>query len=266
MTKTALSTRGTSLATPSHDTGSTSASTPHSQPQAPATQNRGNGLNGLVNLLEMAGVVGMPVVLHCDIDNLHAQIADAQHEHLPERLPENFEGLVQLFSNPRLKDTNIIWAHGGGLGRFVQQGPKHLELLEGVLKQCPNLFLDISWSEVAKQVNNPETKAAWVKFLENNSTRICFGSDTLAPANVEKWNETKKMYTEVLAQLSPQAKENILNHTYENVISGARDKVRDFEEKVLTPEFYQKHLINPNAEQPLSAATVRAEAQAARAA
>ncbi|MCI3208105.1 MULTISPECIES: amidohydrolase family protein [Pandoraea] len=229
------------------------------------TQNRGNGLKGLTNLLEMAGVVGMPVVLHCDIDNLHAQIADAQHEHAPDRAPANFEGLRQLFSDPRLKDTNIIWAHGGGLGRFVQQGKQHLDLLTDLLAKCPNVFIDISWSEVAKQINNPETKAAWVEFLEKNSTRICFGSDTLAPASTEKWNETKKMYTEVLGQLSPQARENILNHTYENVISGSRAKVRDFEEKVLTPAFYEKHLINPNAEQPLSAATVRAEAEAARA-
>ncbi|MFJ2991181.1 amidohydrolase family protein [Pandoraea sp. NPDC087047] len=231
------------------------------------TQNRGNGLNGLKNTLEMAGVVGMPVVLHCDIDNLRAQIEDARHgDNAPARDPANFAGLREMFTDPRIKDTTIIWAHGGGLGRFVQQGKGHLDRLTQLLKDCPNLYLDISWSEVAKQVNNPATKQAWVEFLEKNSTRICFGSDTLAPVSTAKWNETKKMYTEVMSQLSPQAKENILNHTYENVISGARDKVRDFENNVLTPAFYEKHLINPNAEQPLSAATVRAEMEAARAA
>lgn len=234
------------------------------------TLGKGNALAGLTNLLEMAGVVGMPVVLHCDIDNLHAQIAEGRAAEgkgkaPAAREPANFAGLSAMFNDPRVKDTKIVWAHGGGLGRFVQQGPGHLDRLSKLLGECPNLYLDISWSEVAKQINKPEQQKAWIGFLEKNSTRICFGSDTLAPANTDKWNETKAMYRAVLDQLSPEAKGNILNHTYEGVFVASRAKVRDFENKVLTPQFFEQHLLNPNAEQPVSKATVEAALAAAKA-
>lgn len=215
--------------------------------------------DGLVNLLEMAGVVGMPAVLHCDIDNLHEQIARARRPAERDDTPVNLNGLRQIFTNPRLKDTAIIWAHGGGLGRFVLQGPNHLALLSTLLRECPNLYLDISWSEVAKQINCPGVKTDWAHFLERNSTHICFGSDTLAPGTTKQWNETKSIYADIFSRLSPAAKGNILNHTYEHVIVGARAKVRQFESKILTAAFYEKYLINPHAEQPLSAYTVRAE-------
>jgi hypothetical protein len=206
---------------------------------------KGDALLPLIGLMQTAGIVGAPVVLHCDIDDLKLQIEDGKGKGTgAPREPAHFEGLKAMFNDPRVRDTKVVWAHGGGLGRFVQQGDGHLEKLEGLLETCPNLYLDISWSEVAKQLTKPEHEAQWVAFLEKNSHRVCFGSDTLAPVDSNQWGATKEMYADLFAKLSPEAKENILNHTYENVFVASRDQVRRFEQDVLTPEFQAKHLHN----------------------
>lgn len=208
---------------------------------------KGDALLPLIGLMQTAGIVGAPVVLHCDIDDLKLQIEDSTGKGKATgapREPAHFEGLKAMFNDPRVKDTKVVWAHGGGLGRFVQQGDGHLEKLEGLLETCPNLYLDISWSEVAKQLTKPEHEAQWVAFLEKNSHRVCFGSDTLAPVDSDQWGATKEMYADLFAKLSPEAKENILNHTYENVFVASRDQVRRFEQNVLTPEFQAQHLHN----------------------
>jgi Amidohydrolase len=221
-----------------------------------ATTQREGGLSGLMNLMEMAGVVGAPVVLHCDIDNLADQL---EHGMGRDRVPTNFEGLQALFKDDRLKDTTVVWAHGGGLGRFVQEGEGHLERLGELLKDCPKLHLDISWAAVARQITNDSVRqTAWTKFLEKNSERICFGSDALAPPSLAVWEETKVAYKEVLDALSPTARDNVLNSTYERVFVDARQKVRDFESKVLTSDFNAQHLRSIDGDQqPISADTVR---------
>ena len=221
----------------------------------------------LKRLLETAGVVGMPVTLHCDIDNLQAQIQDriaADKGKGKPREPANFEGLKQLFNDPRVKDTQIVWAHAGGLGRFVQESDGHLDKLRSLLEDCPNLKLDISWSEVAKQLTkSPEKMAEWKDFLEEHNTRILFGSDSLAPVNTGKWSETKEKYADLFDQLSPHARENILNHNYENTFVASRAKVREFESQVLTPEFVDenlKNILGPDGKpaQPVGVATLKA--------
>jgi Amidohydrolase len=221
-----------------------------------ATTQKPGGLAGLMNLMEMAGVVGAPVVLHCDIDSLKRQV---DGNHIPGREPSNFASLRNLFTDPRLKDTTIVWAHGGGLGRFVQGDAGHLERLGALLQDCPNLHLDISWAAVARQVlRSPESREAWTKFLGANSERICFGSDALAPTSLAAWEETKVAYEAILEKLPPPAKNNLLNSTYERVFVDARQKMRDFESKVLTPEFYKKYVLSSTGDQqPVSAATVR---------
>lgn len=88
----------------------------------------------LTHLMQVAGIVGMPVVLHCDIDNLHDQVHDfneargkGKGKETEAREPANLDGLRKMFTDPRVQDTKIVWAHGGGLGRFVQEGAGHLD-------------------------------------------------------------------------------------------------------------------------------------------
>lgn len=216
--------------------------------QASARRNEDTGelrLMPLIHMLEVAGVVGLPATIHCDIDSLRKQVEDRQSDKVGQREPSNFEGLQALFQNPRLQDTRIVWAHGGGLGRFVQEGPQHLDRLTALLNSCPNLRLDISWSEVAKQLTRtPQAMTAWKNFLETNKTRIMFGSDSLAPRNIEKWGETKVMYEELFNALSSDTRDRILNRNYEDTFVNSRARVREFEEKVLTPSFVAAHVTN----------------------
>ena len=208
------------------------------------SQGTGDSLEPLIGLIQTAGIVGAPVVLHCDIDDLEAQVED-HHTGRTDRPQAHFEGLKAMFNDPRVKDSKVVWAHGGGLGRFVQEGDGHLDKLKDLMATCPNLYLDISWSEVAKQVTrDPQALDQWATFLEENSSRVCFGSDTLAPVNIGKWEETKQLYAPLFAKISKEAKDDILNHTYENVFVGSRAKVRWFEENVLTKEFQDAHLRN----------------------
>ena len=217
----------------------------------------------LISLLEMAGIVGMPVVLHSDIDDLLKQI-DESNPGKEGRAPAYAEGLKKLFTHPRVQNTIIFHAHGGGLGRFVQQGHEHVSRLSALLDECPNLNYDISWSWVAKQITGAENKEEWIAFLEKYSHRISFGSDTLAPMEDAAWGETLEIYKQdILTRLSPGARYNILNGTFEKNFVQQRKKVREFEDLVLTDEFYNEVLKNPKHPQPVTADAVRERYQAA---
>lgn len=213
------------------------------------------------DLMNVAGVVGMPVVLHCDVDSLDNQAL----RHEPGNKPANLEGLKSLFSDPKLANTNIVWAHAGGLGRFVMEPKGHDNELQKMLDLHPRLSIDISWSKVAEQLTaSPEAMSRWGAFLEKNNTRVLFGSDTLSPANNQKWDETRQIYSKLLDQLSDGARANILNGNYDRVFVAARPKVREFEEKVLTTEFYSTQLMASNGPR-MTADWLRPLAEAARA-
>ncbi|WP_152034614.1 hypothetical protein [Paracidovorax avenae] len=225
----------------------------------------------LTHLMQVAGIVGMPVVLHCDIDNLHDQVHDfneargkGKGKETEAREPANLDGLRKMFTDPRVQDTKIVWAHGGGLGRFVQEGAGHLDKLKQLLADCPNLNLDISWSEVAKQIGkNPESVKQWQGFIQDHSHRICFGSDTLAPKANANWNETKRMYDDGLFKgMTPEAKHNVLNGTYERVFTQSRKDVRWFEQNVLTKDFVESHVTNNGGDAVSAATLMRAKARA----
>ena len=206
-----------------------------------STQKR---MEPLARLLEVAGVFHMPVTLHCDIDNLKEQVTDKVTGRTG-RAPANFEGLKELLQDPRVRDTKVIQAHAGGLGRFVQETDGHLGRVQELLDSCPNFMLDISWSEVAKQLTkSPEKMDQWSAFIEKNADRILFGSDSLAPQTDDKWAETMKMYDDLFAKLTPQAKEKVLNTNYENTFVAARAQVRHVEEMVLTPQFVAENVNN----------------------
>jgi len=230
-------------------------------------------LEPLVDLMEKAGIVGAPVVLHCDIDGLDFQINPDKRPASLGNKPSNLAGLEALFTDDRVKNTKIVWAHGGGLGRFVQQGPGHLAELQKLLDKCDNLHLDISWDAVAAQLTKPEEIDAWAAFIEKNSDRICLGSDTLSPKSQEQWAATYDKYNEpggLFSKLTPQAKENVLNGTYDKVFVASRAKVRESEELLLTQKFFEEKLHNHvdaqgNHPQRLDAKEVREQLELARA-
>lgn len=194
------------------------------------------------DLMGVAGVVGMPVVLHCDVDSLENQ----DHRHEPGNKPAHLDDLRRLFSDPQLADTTLVWAHAGGLGRFIMEPPGHANALQEMLDKHPKLHLDISWSRVAEQlVSSEQAMQRWQDFLEKNHERVLFGSDTLSPADNSRWDETRQIYQPLLNRLSVSARAAILNGNYDRVFVAARPKVRAFEEKVLTRDFYENVLTKP---------------------
>jgi hypothetical protein len=208
-----------------------------------AQANLTHNIESFKDLMGVAGMVGMPVVLHCDVDSLDNQA----RRHEPGNQPAHLEGLRRLFSDPKLANTNIVWAHAGGLGRFVMEPQGHDNQLQEMLDLHPKLNIDISWSKVAEQLTaTPQAMDRWAAFLEKNNSRVLFGSDTLSPANNEKWNETRQIYSGLLDRLSGGARANILNGNYDRVFVAARPKVREFEEKVLTRDFYSNKLMASN--------------------
>jgi hypothetical protein len=190
------------------------------------------------DLCNVAGVVGMPVVLHCDIDSLDNQ----DHRGEDGYTPQHLQGLKNLFASPELKDTTIVWAHAGGLGRFITEPGDHTNELQQMFDANPNLKVDISWSQVASQLVKPGAIDRWAAMIEKNPDRFLIGSDALAPADPAKWEQTFSIYRRLTDRLSETARERLLNGNYEEVFVESRAKVRDFEDKVLTDAFYEDNL------------------------
>lgn len=183
-------------------------------------------------LMAALGVAGMPACIHCDIGHYRDD---------PNDPPKNLEVFSNFLADEKVRHTTIVWAHAGGLGRFVKQSNRHMDELENMLAKHPNLVLDISWNEVAKQLTgdglDPEAAAqrinGWVAFLNRHSERIMFGSDALAPQSNEAWTSTLRTYSGLLEKLTDEARNNILLKTYQRIYVGARKNVRKFENLVL---------------------------------
>lgn len=212
----------------------------------------GDGLEPLKNLLDGVGALGGVFTLHCDHDSLQEQLADYRDQQTQNgsragRPPSNREALETLFSDDRVKDTKLVHAHAGGLGRFVMGASDHVEWLDEQLTKNKNLFSDFSWSQVAKQVTGDEaTMEKYVALIEKHSHKIMIGEDDLAAVNAEKAGEVKKMYAPLLERLSDLARENFLNHTYDHVFGEARESMRWVASKVLTDDFFDSRMSKAN--------------------
>lgn len=189
--------------------------------------------------MRLAGIIGMPWVLHCDVDKPESLKERGEKNQRPMHI-EDVKALMRSCPN-----TEIVWAHAGGLGRFVRESPNHLGELE-TLMQDPSLNhvkLDISWSVVAQQImRDPGAMEAWAQFMVRYQDRILFGSDTLTPQTNDKWTETFDIYARGLFQrmnaLSPTASVNIRLRNYDRVIRDARERVDCFTDYVL-PEIIE---------------------------
>jgi len=154
--------------------------------------------------MRLAGEVGLPWLLHCDIDRIESAKEDLQRANFKvAENPSNLEAVKKLLREcPR---TDIIWAHAGGLGRFVKATPDHADHLSNLLEDpdFSHVKIDISWSQVAKQLvgtgmepaKQEELLTTWAKFLVHHKDRILFGSDTLTPKTNGAWRETYDLYT-----------------------------------------------------------------------
>lgn len=209
------------------------------------------------DMVATAGVIGMPVVMHCDVDSTENQRKNGLGS------PQHLDGVKKLLASPEVKNTTMIWAHFGGIGRFVAKPDNHMENLRQILKDpdMKHVQVDISWSRVARQIvmkpnaqgieePDPASIDAAAKLITEFPDRFLMGSDALDPKKEETWAETGNMYKPLLDKLSPEVRHKVTIGNYERVIVGARAKVRAFETHVLTNEFMKKN-VRPSGPTPL---------------
>lgn len=186
----------------------------------------------LDKILDFAGEVGLVVILHCDID-----VPFARGNALPIYYTQMRELLL------RHPDTTIIWAHTG-LGRVVspepvqasvpveERPPNHLELLERLLAdlQLAHVHFDISWDEVAKYaVTSSETMKRTAQLFDKYPDRFLFGTDNVAPQNLEANLRVFHLWDGIFAQVRPETRRAIALDNYERLFDAGRAKVRAWE-------------------------------------
>ena len=186
----------------------------------------------LDRILDFAAEVGLPVILHNDIDMPFAQ-ADAEPVYLTQT--------KELFR--RHPATTIIWAHIG-LGRVVHpvqreataeaavRSPRHRGTIEALLADptLRHVYFDISWDEVAKYaVESPAIAARAAEIFNRHPDRFLFGTDCVAPSDQAAQLRVFHLWDPVWAQLTPEASLKIRKENYERIFDAARVRVRAWE-------------------------------------
>jgi predicted TIM-barrel fold metal-dependent hydrolase len=174
----------------------------------------------LDRILDFAGEVGLVVLLHNDVDMPFPR---------PNQDPYPVVQLAQVLK--RHPKTTLIWAHCG-LGRIVRPAHDQIGMIERALTnpELPNLYVDISWDEVAKYlVATPETTRAAADLINRHPDRFLFGTDEVAPSDQAKYLKVYDMYAPLFAKLSPEASEKVRKGNYERLFDEARRRVRAWE-------------------------------------
>jgi hypothetical protein len=174
----------------------------------------------LDRILDLAGEIGLVVILHNDVD-------------MPFPKPNQDSYLVtQLHAvfarHPR---TSIIWAHAG-VGRIVRPLKDQIGMLDRALADpsLRHVSIDISWSEVAKYITaTPETVAAMAALINKYPDRFLFGTDEVAPASLDPLIRVYDTYSPLWSALTPEASEKVRKGNYERLFDEGRRRVRAWE-------------------------------------
>jgi len=195
----------------------------------------------LRNLVATAGVIGMPVVLYCDAD-----AGQAVH-------PGQVEA---LFALPETRDTTILWARCGGVGRVVREPSGHAAHLRSILEDAVmrHIHIDLSWPRMARQIMPragadgkpvPDEAAlrAWARLIDDHPDRFLFGSESLeARARAAAWKTIAALYRPLLETLTPASCHAVTTDNYARLVLDARPRMRAFAQHVLTPAFVEHDL------------------------
>lgn len=174
----------------------------------------------LDRILDLAAEVGLPVVLHCDVNTPFPR---------PNQDPYIVTKLRELAE--RHRDATIIWAHIG-LGRVVRPVEDQAAMLGRALADpdTKNVHFDISWDETAKYlVTTPSAIAVAADLINRYPNRFLFGTDNVAPATQEQHLRIYELYQPLLAELTPEARHALLKGNYERIFDEARRRVRAWE-------------------------------------
>jgi len=186
----------------------------------------------LDRILELAGEVGLVVILHNDIDMPFAKTGAE---------PVFLKQMKDLLR--RHPKTTIIWAHLG-LGRVVhpvqaqaspdvtERSPRFREIVDSILSDAAfsHVYFDISWDEVAKYaVSSPEAIKNSTEMLNKYPNRFLFGTDNVAPPDQATQLRVYEMWAPIWSKLTPEASRKIRLGNYERLFDAARIKVRAWE-------------------------------------
>ena len=133
---------------------------------------------------------GMPITIHSDFHKEYT-----------------FDLQGYLYRRP---DVNFVWAHMG-MSREGMDIPTETHLLnvESMLKEHPNLYIDLSWSVLADYMNKDREK--YVNLINNYSDRFIYGSDFVAAQhkNLYDYKKELEVTSDILQDVSEEAWENI---------------------------------------------------------
>jgi predicted TIM-barrel fold metal-dependent hydrolase len=174
----------------------------------------------LDRILDFCAESGLLVILHNDIDMP-----------FPKSGQDNWDvaQLRELFK--RHKKTTIIWAHCG-VGRIVRPVKDQMLLLDKALSdpEFNHVYIDISWTEVAKYITaTPETIGNTASVINNHPDRFIMGTDEVAPQDQASYLKIMDMYKPLLEKLTPDAKQKLLRGNYERLFDAASVRVRAWE-------------------------------------
>jgi hypothetical protein len=180
----------------------------------------------LDRVLDFCAESGLIVLIHNDLDTPFPK---------PDKPPAYLEQMRNLIK--RHPQTTIIWAHTG-MGRIVRPVNHHAAIVEEMLKDpaFSNLYLDISWMEVAKYfVASPEATKIGADLLNRYPDRFLFGTDEVAPNNQEQYLKIYSTYDPLWRLLTPEASEKIRKGNYIRLFDAARARVRHWEQEHAGP-------------------------------
>ena len=200
----------------------------------------------LIKLMKTCGTIGMPVILHCDVNDYRPddkgvnQASEANNKDRPVYL----DAILEFLRHQDCQGTTIIWAHACGLGKYSRALPSHLDNIKSLLEdtRLNHVKIDLSWDTVAEQLlftdqqlkdkaKEPDNEklSALADLINKHPTRFLFGSDSLSPNSVDIWQKTSTIYSPLFRKLSDKARQNFRIGNYIENIRNARFKVRLWE-------------------------------------
>lgn len=177
----------------------------------------------LDRVLDLAGEVGLVVILHNDINMPFPK---------PNQEPYQLAQLKALFE--RHPDTTIIWAHIG-VGRVVRPHEEQAAIVEKICTDpaLRHVYFDISWSEVAKYITTtPEATRRTADMINRFPDRFLFGTDVVAPSSVDAMVAVYEDYAPLWAELTPEASLKVRKGNFNRLFDEAKIRVRAWETKV----------------------------------
>ena len=153
-------------------------------------------------IIEFAGKYNLPILVH---NNMTSPTVKDYPKYLKE-----FE--ETLFKFPR---TKIILAHCGASRRL--NIPNYIDLIDRLLREYDNLYLDYSWVIFDEVIMANETSFnEWIEITEKYNKKIMIWSDLLWLSFHKIWIENSK-FNKFLLHLSEKTRENICINNSENL-------------------------------------------------